>query len=221
MTTPPPSQASPTPWDGKPSVGSGDGTANDNHKFTPPPVPSNEGPGTGTTSVDTPSMTVFASNIDLLIKPVTDAKAALQPVTLATGAFYHAYQIHSGVTGPNDDAGIKGPYLKALTDLLDGLTDLSDGVKTLAKKYTTIEDANNMKAQDLKDAMSKSTGDLNQMMQDGGGTGTNQNSGGPGDSTGGDSTGGDNTGGGNNSGGNNSGGNNSGGNNSGGNKSGG
>src|SRR5438128_1550388 len=81
------------------------------------------------------------------------ARDALNRVSVAPGAFYHANQIRKQVSGENGDNGLKGDYLKVLDDLAGALTDLRDGVRQLSQKYKTIEDANGMKAKDLQEAM--------------------------------------------------------------------
>lgn len=198
---PAPKRDQPTQWDGNPAIGQGHGTATNAHPFDAPPVPGAKGAGKGT-SVDTPSMTVFANNIDTLIAPVLRAKEVLQPVSVAPGTFYHANQIRTKTTGANSDDGeLKAGYITALDDLHKGLVDLRDGVRTLAQKYKTIDDANQMKAKDLSDAMEKATNDFNAMMSDNGGTGAALGgSGGGGSSNGGggssDSGGGSSDGGG-------------------------
>jgi hypothetical protein len=177
-------------------VGQGQGAATNANPFTAPPVPGGKGGGQGT-SVDTPSMTVFANNINALIDPVLKARAALEPIAVAPGTFYHADQIRTKINGDNGDAGLKAQYSAALEDLHKGLADLHDGVQTLAQKYKTIDDANGMKAQDLSNAMDKPTSDFGAMLQDTGGSPVGPSSGG---GSGGDSsTSGGSSGGGNGS----------------------
>src|SRR4051812_16834352 len=78
------------------------GILSDLHPFVPPPVPG--GDGHNGTSVSTPSLDLFATNIDLLIQPVRDVAAALTDVSVAPGAFYHANVMRTSVNGPNADA---------------------------------------------------------------------------------------------------------------------
>ncbi|MCF3961229.1 hypothetical protein [Streptomyces fuscigenes] len=178
LDPPPPRPTPPAPkpehkpeqWDGNTDVGHGHGSFTDDEPFVPPDVPGKGGHGKGT-SVDTPSMLLFAKNIDLLLDPVKKASDALEPVTIASGAFYHANQIRSKVSGANGDDGIKAQYIKVLNDLTNGLTDLREGIKTLAAKYKTIDDANGMKSKELLDAMGDVTDDFNALMSDNGGTG--------------------------------------------------
>ncbi|MFJ2157064.1 hypothetical protein [Streptomyces sp. NPDC087856] len=151
------------------------GILSDLHPFVPPPVPG--GDGHNGTSVSTPSLDLFATNIDLLIQPVRDVATALSDVSVAPGAFYHANVMRTSVNGPNADAGLKKSYGDALTALVRGLTDLRDGVKGLSHKYATTEDANGMTAQDLADAFTTTTADFNTVMTSNGGTGMTGNTG--------------------------------------------
>ncbi|MFD8542564.1 hypothetical protein [Streptomyces sp. NPDC059649] len=161
----------PQRYDGSTSVPSQHGTFDNSYAFTPPPVPSGSGDHAGATRVDTPSMTMFADNIDKLIKPTADAAAALKHISVAPGAFYHANQVRTKVNGPNADAGLKEQYIKVLADLGQGLGDLRDGIKQLAQKYTTVEEAGKMSAKDLQNAMQASKGDFTTLSNDAGGAG--------------------------------------------------
>ncbi|MDT0464427.1 MULTISPECIES: hypothetical protein [Streptomyces] len=168
-------QQSPTPtpqhYDGGTTIAAGHGTVPPASTFNPPNVPGGSGnPGSGT-SVDTPSMLLFADNIDKLIQPTRDAASVLQKVQVEPGAFYHANQIRTKVNGPNADAGLKEQYIKVFQDLAQGLGDLRDGVKALAQQYTTLEDAGRMKATDLQNAMQTTTSDFTSLVTDAGGSG--------------------------------------------------
>ncbi|MEU6028856.1 hypothetical protein ABZ825_17880 [Streptomyces tauricus] len=144
------------------------GILSDLNPFVPPPVPG--GDGQGGTSVSTPSLDLFASNIDLLIQPVRDVATGLDEVAVAPGAFYHANVMRSTVNGPNADGGLKKSYGVALSALVRGLTDLRDGARTLSRKYTTAEEDNSLTATDLADAMRTATADFNTMMTSNGGS---------------------------------------------------
>ncbi|MFE4630173.1 hypothetical protein [Streptomyces mirabilis] len=145
------------------------GILSDLHPFVPPPVPG--GDGHNGTSVSTPSLELFANNIDRLIQPVRDVATGLSDVAVAPGAFYHANKMRTDVNGPNADDGLKKSYSEALSALVRGLTDLRDGVRGLSRKYATAEEANNMTAQDLADAFTTTTADFNTMMTSNGGSG--------------------------------------------------
>ncbi|WP_146214582.1 hypothetical protein [Streptomyces sp. ICBB 8177] len=165
---PPPYQ--PKAYDGGTTVPAGHGTLPQATPFNAPNVPGGSGaPGSGT-SVDTPSMLLFADNVDKLIQPAKDAATKLQGVQAEPGAFYHANQIRTKVNGLNADSGLKEQYIKVFQDLAQGLGDLRDGVKQLAQKYTTLEEAGTMKATDLQNAMQSTDSDFTTMMTDAGGT---------------------------------------------------
>ncbi|BBB02279.1 hypothetical protein RVR_10139 [Actinacidiphila reveromycinica] len=164
--SPPPHKAQ--QYDGGTTLPTGQGTYSNDTPFDAPPVPGGSGGGKGTT-VDTPSMTVFADNIDKLIAPTQAAAKKLDPISVAPGAFYHADQIRTKVNGLNADDGLKAQYGKVLSDLVQGLGDLRDGVRQLASNYSTLEDANKMTSQDLDTAMQSTNGDFSVLLTDAGG----------------------------------------------------
>ncbi|MET8413468.1 hypothetical protein ABZV34_36410 [Streptomyces sp. NPDC005195] len=133
--------------------------------FRPPPVPKGKSGGSGT-SVDTPSMELFATNLNLLIDGTNAAITSLNDVRVEPGAFYDANQIRKTVNGPNADAGLKGQYLAVLRDLRTGLSDLHDGIITLATKYKSAEDRNSITATDLQTVMAQAPGDFTTMFGD-------------------------------------------------------
>lgn len=157
-------------YHGQTDLPEGTGTI-DSHPtdFQPPQVPRN-GEGGPSTSVDTPSMDLFANNIDLLIAPAREAQGLLEKVSVAPGAFYHANLIRTNVNGANSDGGLKEQMLSVLDDVISGLSDLHAGVHTLSTKYTSIEDVNGMKSTDLFDAISDAQGDFDALIKDAGGS---------------------------------------------------
>lgn len=119
---------------------------------TPPKVPG--GDGKNNTSVDTPTLDLFASNIKSLIDPVTALIATLRQMTpVEPGAFYHADVIRANITGDNGDGGLRAKYLAVASDLGNGLTDLYQAIVTLSGKYKSIEDANKGTAEDIQRAL--------------------------------------------------------------------
>ncbi|MFI9274617.1 hypothetical protein ACIGXM_28500 [Kitasatospora sp. NPDC052896] len=172
----------PQQYGGGTTVTAGQGNYSSPNTFTPPPVPAGSGNSSGGTSVNTPSLDLFADNIDRLIDPVNQAKAALHPISVQPGNFYHAYKIRLGVNGLDADDGLKKQCIDALSDLGKALGDLRDGIRTLSGQYKSIEDANSMTAKDLNDAMSSPNSDFNTLIHDAGGdpavgTGGSQSSG--------------------------------------------
>ncbi|WP_310719268.1 hypothetical protein [Streptomyces lydicus] len=135
---------------------------------TPPAVPG-ANRGSGSTSVDTPSLDVVARNIESLKEPVKDAMDRLRQVKLAPGSFYDADQLKTKTVGANADGGLKDQMVKALSDLYNGLTDVSDAMRTLSKNYSTAEEANGIKAADLGKSIERAQADFGAMLKDTGG----------------------------------------------------
>ncbi|AVZ71608.1 hypothetical protein SLUN_04790 [Streptomyces lunaelactis] len=162
----PPSPA----WTGDPSISEGLGGVLYN-PFDVPAVPSNGADDSNGTSIHTPSMDLFANNVDQLIKPVNDAAAALGGISIDSGSFYHANKIREDISGLNGDAGLKVKFIQALGALTTGLTELRDGMRTLSANYATTEDANNMDARDFQDALSSAVDSFNTVMTSQGGEG--------------------------------------------------
>ena len=130
---------------------------------TPPPVPGGSGKGKRT-SVDTPSMELFAANMDKLAGPVKQAyEMLLQLQRVQPGAFYDAYMLRQAASGANGDSGLQNTYLKILRDLGQGLTDIGSGMRQLSSKYKTVEDESKMTAEDLITAMQSAQGDFSKI----------------------------------------------------------
>jgi len=138
---------------------------------TPPPVPGGAGNGKHT-SVDTPSLDLFAQNIGQLIQPVSDALSGLHGVNVQPGAFYHADVIRSKIGGANGDAGLKNNYTLVLNDLKNGLSDLQTAVTQMSAKYKSTEDLNGMKVSDLQNDFDSASSYFNSMTSDNGGSGS-------------------------------------------------
>lgn len=133
------------------------------HDPTPPSVPGGSGRGRRT-SVDTPSMEVFADNMDKLAEPVKEAYQKLMQLhRVNPGAFYDAYMLRQVACGANGDTGLQNTYLKILHDLGQGLSDISSGMRQLSAKYTTVEEESKMTAEDLNKAMQPAQSDFSKL----------------------------------------------------------
>jgi len=133
------------------------------HDPTPPKVPGGAGGGRKT-SVDTPSMELFAANMEKLAGPVKEAyEKLLQLERVNPGAFYDAYALRQAACGANGDSGIQAKYLKILHDLGQGLADLSTGVRQLSAKYKTTEEEAKMTAEELDKALQSVQSDISKM----------------------------------------------------------
>lgn len=150
----------------------------------PPPSALPKGPGpnapkipggksnSGTTSVDTPSLDLFATNVKALQDPVNALVKTLKGMTpVQPGAFYHADLIRANISGDNGDGGIQAKYRTAINDLGNGLVSLHDAVTTLSTKYKSTEEANKGQAGDVQKAFNGAQGYFGGVVSDTGGTG--------------------------------------------------
>ena len=152
---PPPKQWDPTTFHAPPAR-----SGPEKQDLTPPHVPGRSGGGR-TTSVDTPSMKVFADNMDTLAEPVKQAYDKLMQLQRVNpGAFYDAYMLRQVSCGTNGDSGLQNTYLKILHDLGQGLADISSGMRQLSAKYKTTEEEAKMTADDLSKAMESAQSDF-------------------------------------------------------------
>jgi hypothetical protein len=182
MPSPPPIHKPPPPP--KPPAPTGPWSPSDAPNAQQQNNPSGNGPAAplvpGKTSVDTPSLNLFATNMNALIAPLKSAYTALEGVDVQPGAFYHADQIRNQINGQNGDAGLKSQFQKVLTDLVQGLSDVNDAVATMTKKYKSTEDLNGASVTDLQSDFQTVSSDFSTMMSDaqsGGSSGSGSGSG--------------------------------------------
>jgi hypothetical protein len=132
----------------------------------PPDVPGPHGSTGNGVHVNTPSLVVFANNVDTLNNAVNTAYERLSPIRpVAPGAFKQANDIRAKVN--NDDGGLKAAYLKVLDDLNNGLLELRDGIRALAAKYQSVEDVNSITADKLNKAIENANPLFGQLGTDG------------------------------------------------------
>ena len=84
----------------------------------------------------------------------------LKPV--ACGTFNEAKKLAQSVTGDN---GLQPNYSKSLHLLRQALMDTADSVKTLAGKYSTIEDMNQKAGNDLQQLIQGAQRDTQALQQ--------------------------------------------------------
>lgn len=138
---------------------------------TGPKIPGGKGTD-GNTSVDTPSLDLFATNVKSLQDPVNGLIKTLKGMTpVQPGAFYHADLVRQNISGDNGDAGIQAKYHSVVTDLGNGLLSLHDAIVSLSGKYKTTEDANKGTAGDVSKALNGAQGYFGGVVTDAGGTG--------------------------------------------------
>ena len=128
-------------------------------------VPSGNGPA-APTSVDTPSLDVFATYMSELIPTLNALIPDLNLVNVQPGAFYHADQIRNVINGLNGDAGLKSRFGQVITDLVQGLTDIQTAVTEMSTKYKSAEDLNKMSSDDLTKEFQTVQSDFSALMND-------------------------------------------------------
>lgn len=145
-----PSTAEPKPpvedWNG--SVTPADHGAASATVAPPPTVPGKSGSGAGTTAVNTPSMTLFASNMDALIKPLDEARTQLGGINVRAGAFHQGFELADKL-----NVEVRSSFDVVLRKLIETVTDVRDGARKLAVDYETTEEAARADADDLNNAM--------------------------------------------------------------------
>jgi hypothetical protein len=164
-------ESSPEAYSGSTDVDSGlDTYSNTSGSFTPPNVPTADGPGSST-SVDTDALDLFATNMDSLVQPVQKAATLLSSdVDVRPGSFYHANVMRTNLNGANADSGLKKSVGTVLGDLAQGITDIAAGVRALSAKYKTIDDDTTVTATDLRTAMQSAQADFAALIKDAGGS---------------------------------------------------
>jgi hypothetical protein len=168
---PPPPPPAPTgPWSPSDAPNS---SSQGNPSGNGPAAPAVPG---GKTSVDTPSLDLFATNMNALIAPLKTAYTTLDNVNVQPGAFFHADTIRTQINGPNGTTGLKSQYQKVISDLVQGLSDVNDAVTQMKQKYKSTEDLNGASATDLQTDFQTVQSDFSTMMSDASGSGSSSSS---------------------------------------------
>jgi hypothetical protein len=131
---------------------------------TTPRVPGSPTQGAnGQTSVDTSSLKTFAENLGTLADALGQARTRVENLKpVACGTFNEAKKLAQSVTGDN---GLQPNYSKSLHLLRQALMDTADSVKTLAGKYSTIEDMNQKAGNDLQQLIQGAQRDTQALQQ--------------------------------------------------------
>jgi hypothetical protein len=109
------------------------------------PAPAVGPGGSGTTSVDTSSLKTFADNLDTISAALGHARTklnGLQPIRPGGSEFVEAQALKSKVSGDHGDGGLQQSFVTSLHALRTALEDTAEGIRTLAGKYSTIEEIN-------------------------------------------------------------------------------
>lgn len=129
--------------------------------------------GKGDTSVNTDALGVVAGNIGQLYDAVQQAYSVLTGTPkLAPGGLFESYELIDRVGYPNDGStsSLADSYLQVLQDLSAGLYDIRGALQQMQSTYSTFDDMNKMKVQDLENDLSNAEADFSNVMTDNGGT---------------------------------------------------
>lgn len=118
----------------------------------------------GNTSVDTSSLKKFADNLDTLAEALGGAKTRVDNLqAIAAGTFNEAKALAQAVTGEN---GLQPNYSKSLHLLRQALMDTASSIRSLATKYSTIEEINQKAGSDLSNLIQTAETDIQALESD-------------------------------------------------------
>ena len=118
----------------------------------------------GNTSVDTSSLKKFADNLDTLAEALGGAKTRVDNLqAIAAGTFNEAKALAQAVTGQN---GLQPNYSKSLHLLRQALMDTASSIRSLATKYSTIEEINQKAGSDLSNLIQQAETDIQALESD-------------------------------------------------------
>jgi hypothetical protein len=127
--------------------------------MTMQPIKSGDG---GNLSVDTSSLKTFADNLDTIADVLGQARTRvdnLEPIRAGGSQFIEAQTLATTVGG---SGGMKENYLASLHSLRNALMDTADKIRTLAGKYSSIEELNQKAGSDLQQLLGQANTDVQQ-----------------------------------------------------------
>jgi hypothetical protein len=156
---PPPPKPKVQDWDSNsvpPVTGGGPSNPDGAPPLTPPNVPGkHDGSGSGTTTVNTPSMKVFADNIGTLLTPLNKALELVQAMPkVAAGDFHTGHVMKKLLTGDAGDGMMQSGFETVLKKCVKSVTDTHEAVLKLARDYDNIDELNKMTGQQLNRVLS-------------------------------------------------------------------
>ncbi|MCX4428686.1 hypothetical protein [Streptomyces mirabilis] len=120
--------------------------------------------GSGNVKVDTSVLKKYADNLDALAETIGTAWTRVMHLKdLAPGGFKEAGELKEAVTG---DKGLRPNYSDALHDLRTALMDAAVNLRTLATKYSTIEELNQKGGDELRTLITTAQTDLQKLQSD-------------------------------------------------------
>ena len=130
--------------------------------LNPPNVPGKkDGNGSGKTTVNTPSMKIFAENINTLLTPLNKSLELLQNLPpVAAGDFHTSKVMKKMITGDAGDGMLQSGFETVLKKCIKTVNDTHEAVQKLARDYENIDDLNKLTSQQLTRAMGDVPGDI-------------------------------------------------------------
>lgn len=114
--------------------------------------------------MDTSSLKKFADNLDTLAEALGGAKTRVDNLqAIAAGTFNEAKALAQTVTGEN---GLQPNYSKSLHLLRQALMDTASSIRSLATKYSTIEEINQKAGSDLSNLIQQAETDIQALESD-------------------------------------------------------
>jgi len=151
------------PWTWTPPADTGASNPSGSPAITPPDVPGGKGDGgSGKTTVNTPSMKIFAENINLLLDPLHESLKLLQALPPVAGGDFHTSKVMKTlITGDSGEGMLQGGFETVLKKCIKTVTDTHEAVTKLARDYENIDDLNKLTGQQLSRAMGDVGSDIN------------------------------------------------------------
>jgi len=150
-------------WDWKPPDDISATNPDGSPAITPPDVPGKkDGSGSGKTTVNTPSMKIFAQNINTLLDPLHESLKLLQALPPVAGGDFHTSKVMKTlITGDAGDGMLQSGFETVLRKCIKTVTDTHEAVSKLARDYENIDDLNKLTGQQLSRAMGDVGSDIN------------------------------------------------------------
>ncbi|MFE3885224.1 hypothetical protein ACFXPQ_20345 [Streptomyces lydicus] len=129
-----------------------------------PKIPVTSTSGGGDVSVDTTALKKFADNLDTIAEVVRGAMDRVDHIgEIRPGTFTEADALKAKISGPG---GLKEGLVKAMHDVRQSLMDIADKIRTLANKYSTLEELNGKAGNELHQLIQDAQTDLQSFQRD-------------------------------------------------------
>ncbi|MGW7578911.1 hypothetical protein [Streptomyces sp. NPDC054765] len=128
--------------------------------------------GGGDVSVDTTALKKFADNLDTIAEAVGGARDRVVNLQqIRPGSFTEATTLKEKISGGSGGGGLQDGLAKSMHDLRQSLMDVADRIRTMANKYSTLEELNGKAGNELHQLMQTAQTDLQKFQSDSAGLG--------------------------------------------------